>query len=513
MGCQRRATCNSGTSTGTLQTTEKWCKESMKLTHTLRRLALGMVVPVNAPQSLSVRASPQLYPLLFGSRCVATQGISADCDLKRAFAEAIPSLQERLKNIKTSFGSKSLGEVTVNMALGGMRGVPGLLWETSLLDAEDGIRFRGHTITDLQQKLPKATPSGEPLPEGLLWLLLTGNIPSKQQAVSLSAELQKRAETPPQVFKVLDALPAKTHPMTQLSCAIMAMQPDSKFALAYQNGLHKSDYWDPTFEDSLDCIARLPGIAAAIYRRTFRNGSIIEADPSLDWAGNLAHMMGYQDQGAKELMRLYMTIHSDHEGGNVSAHATHLVGSALSDPYLSLAAGLNGLAGPLHGLANQEVLKWLNRVESDIGSDVSKEELSRYVSATLNSGRVVPGYGHAVLRKTDPRFTCQREFGLKHLPDYPKFKLVSKLFEVVPGVLAETGKVSNPWPNVDAHSGVLLQFYGITEENFYTVLFGVSRAMGVLSQLVLSRAMGLPIERPKSMTTRWLENKFGQAGE
>jgi citrate synthase len=208
-----------------------------------------------------------------------------------------------------------------------------------------------------------------------------------------------------------------------------------------------------------------------------------------------------------------MTIHSDHEGGNVSAHATHLVGSALSDPYLSLAAGLNGLAGPLHGLANQEVLKWLNRVESDIGSDVSKEELSRYVSATLNSGRVVPGYGHAVLRKTDPRFTCQREFGLKHLPDYPKFKLVSKLFEVVPGVLAETGKVSNPWPNVDAHSGVLLQFYGITEENFYTVLFGVSRAMGVLSQLVLSRAMGLPIERPKSMTTRWLENKFGQAGE
>ena len=445
----------------------------MKATHTLRRLALGMVVPVNAPQSLSVRASPQLYPLLFGSRCVATQGISADCDLKCAFAEAIPSLQERLKNIKTSFGSKSLGEVTVNMALGGMRGVPGLLWETSLLDAEDGIRFRGHTITELKQKLPKATPSGEPLPEGLLWLLLTGNVPSKQQAVSLSAELQKRAETPPQVFKVLDALPAKTHPMTQLSCAIMAMQPDSKFALAYQNGLHKSDYWDPTFEDSLDCIARLPGIAAAIYRRTFRNGSIIEADPSLDWAGNLAHMMGYQDQGAKELMRLYMTIHSDHE----------------------------------------EVLKWLNRVESDIGSDVSKEELSRYVSATLNSGRVVPGYGHAVLRKTDPRFTCQREFGLKHLPDYPKFKLVSKLFEVVPGVLAETGKVSNPWPNVDAHSGVLLQFYGITEENFYTVLFGVSRAMGVLSQLVLSRAMGLPIERPKSMTTRWLENKFGQAGE
>jgi citrate synthase len=220
--------------------------------------------------------------------------------------------------------------------------------------------------------------------------------------------------------------------------------------------------------------------------------------------------MGYDDEGTKELMRLYMTIHSDHEGGNVSAHATHLVGSALSDPYTSLAAGMNGLAGPLHGLANQEVLKWLNEVERDIGTDVSTERMTQFVWDTLKSGRVVPGYGHAVLRKTDPRYACQREFALKHLPDYPKFKLVSKLYEVVPGVLTETGKVRNPWPNVDAHSGVLLQYYGITEENFYTVMFGVSRAIGVLSQLTLSRAMGFAIERPKSVTSGWLEEKFGK---
>ena len=228
--------------------------------------------------------------------------------------------------------------------------------------------------------------------------------------------------------------------------------------------MHKSKYWEPVFEDTLDCIARLPAVAAAIYRRTFKDGKLIAADPSLDWAGNMAHMMGYDDEGTKELMRLYMTIHSDHEGGNVSAHATHLVGSALSDPYTSLAAGMNGLAGPLHGLANQEVLKWLNDVEKEIGTDVSSERMTEFVWATLKSGRVVPGYGHAVLRKTDPRYSCQREFALKHLPDYPKFKLVSKLYEVVPGVLTETGKVRNPWPNVDAHSGVLLQYYGITEE-------------------------------------------------
>jgi citrate synthase len=171
---------------------------------------------------------------------------------------------------------------------------------------------------------------------------------------------------------------------------------------------------------------------------------------------------------------------------------------------------MNGLAGPLHGLANQEVLKWLNIVENELGDDLSSEKISELVHSTLNSGRVIPGYGHAVLRKTDPRYTCQREFAMKHLPDYPKFKLVSKLYEIVPTILSETGKVRNPWPNVDAHSGVLLQYYGITEENFYTVMFGVSRALGVLSQLTLSRAIGLAIERPKSITSEWLEEKFGK---
>jgi citrate synthase len=289
----------------------------------------------------------------------------------------------------------------------------------------------------------------------------------------------------------------------------MAMQPDSKFALAYQNGLHKSDYWDPTFEDSLDCIARLPGIAAAIYRRTFRNGSIIEADPSLDWAGNLAHMMGYQDQGAKELMRLYMTIHSDHEGGNVSAHATHLVGSALSDPYLSLAAGLNGLAGPLHGLANQEVIRWINNMRQELGGGLpTKEQIANYCKQTLASGKVIPGFGHAVLRKTDPRYTAQREFALAKMPNDELFKIISMVYEVVPDILAATGKVKNPWPNVDAHSGQLLTHYGFVEYEFYTVLFGVARSLGTLSNLILDRAIGMPIERPGSTTTELLKKQF-----
>ena len=365
----------------------------------------------------------------------------------------------------------------------------------------------------LQAKLPSAIPGGEPLPEGLFWLLLTGEMPSAEQAAAVSAEWRSREALPPHVLAVLAALPKDTHPMTQLICGISALQPASKFAAAYQSGLHKSKYWEVAYEDSMDLIAKLPGLAAAIYRRSFRAGAapLPPAPASLDWAANFGHLLGFGGKGGdgmSELLRLYATIHSDHEGGNVSAHATHLVGSALSDPYLSLAAGMAGLAGPLHGLANQEVLRWLGECSAKLGPNPSREELRDYVWATLKSGRVVPGYGHAVLRKTDPRYTSQREFALKHLPEDAGFRLVSRLYEVVPEVLSATGKVKNPWPNVDAHSGVLLQHYGLKEESFYTVLFGVSRAPGVLAQGIISRGVGLPIERPKSVTSAELQRLF-----
>jgi citrate synthase len=337
-------------------------------------------------------------------------------------------------------------------------------------------------------------------------LLLTGEVPTQAQAQEVTADLQSRAKVPEWILRLIKDLPPDMHPMTKLSIGINALQTDSQFAKAYQEGVHKNKYWDFAYEDSMNCIARLPVIAAAIYRSTYKDGKLIPADPKLDWGANFARMLGFNNGQFDELMRLYLTIHSDHEGGNVSAHTTHLVGSALSDPYLSLSAGMNGLAGPLHGLANQEVLRWTLDLKKRLGDKaVTNDVLKQAVWDTLNSGQVVPGFGHAVLRKTDPRYTCQREFAQKHLPNDPLFKLVSQLYEVVPPVLTEHGKTKNPWPNVDAHSGVLLQYYGLTEENYYTVLFGVSRALGVLPSLIWDRALGYPIERPKSVTTEWIK--------
>jgi len=350
----------------------------------------------------------------------------------------------------------------------------------------------------------------EPLPEGLFWLLLTGDIPTEEQVRGLSKDWASRAALPGHVVTMLNNFPSNVHPMSQLVAACSALNSESKFAKAYSEGTHKSKYWETTFEDSMDLIAKLPVVAATIYNNLYRDGATPCAiDPEKDWSYNFTEMVGYKDEMFTELMRLYLTIHSDHEGGNVSAHATHLVGSALSDPYLSFAGGMCGLAGPLHGLANQEVLVFLSKVSKDIGLGASDDQMKEYVWGLLKSGQVVPGYGHAVLRKTDPRYTCQREFALKHLPDDPLFKLVGQMYNLVPPILLETGKVKNPWPNVDAHSGVLLQYYGMKEMNYYTVLFGISRALGVCSSLVWDRALGLPLERPKSMSTPGLKKLVG----
>ena len=331
-------------------------------------------------------------------------------------------------------------------------------------------------------------------------------MPSANDVYHISAVWARRSHVPNYVFSVIEAFPISAHPMTQFTAAILALQTESKFAKAYNDGISKKDYWSYVYEDTMTLIARLPRVAAYIYRRKYKNGDHIQPDGMLDWAGNFAHMLGFEDESFKELMRLYLTIHADHEGGNVSAHATHLVGSALSDPYLSFAAGMTGLAGPLHGLANQEVIRWIDEMCKELDSEMpTKEQIANYIKKTLAEGKVVPGYGHAVLRKTDPRFIAQMEFAKRHCPDNPMVNTVWNIYEVAPPILENTGKIKNPWPNVDAHSGALLKNYGLVEEDFYTVMFGVSRALGVLSSLCWDRVLGFPIERPKSITTEWVK--------
>ena len=434
--------------------------------------------------------------------------------LKDRFKEKADLSAAEIKHILKDHGNDKVGEVTLSQIYQGMRGITGIVSETSLLDSQEGIRFRGYSIPELQEKLPKVDGGSEPLPEGLFFLMLIGELPTEEDVADISSMLQRRSHVPNHVFAAIEALPVTSHPMTQFVVGIMALQTESNFSKKYAAGMAKKDYWESMFDDSMDLIARLPRVAAYIYRRKYKNAEHIHPNGLLDWAGNLAHMLGYEDESFKELMRLYMTIHADHEGGNVSAHTTHLVGSALSDPYLSLAAGMNGLAGPLHGLANQEVIKWIFEMREELKTESpTQEQITEYVKKTLSEGKVVPGYGHAVLRKTDPRFTAQMEFGKKHMPDDPLVQTVWNIYEAVPPVLQSMAKIKNPWPNVDAHSGALLVHYGMVEYEFYTVLFGVSRALGVLASLCWDRALSLPLERPKSVTTELVKKWINKEGE
>lgn len=427
--------------------------------------------------------------------------------LKQKFYDKASAVFKESRALLKEHGDVIIDEVKLRQAFGGARGVKMMIWETSQLDPINGIKFRGYSIPELQELLPTG-PLGEPKPEGLFWLMLVGEIPTKEEVDWLSDEWEKRAKVPEHTFRTIDGLPSDCHPMTQFIIAINTMQTDSEFAYRYGEGtLSKADYWDPIYEDTMNLIARLPVVAAYIYRRMFHDNQHIEADQSLDWAGNFAHMLGFEDPEFQELMRLYMTVHADHEGGNASAHTAHLVGSTLSDPYLSFAAGMNSLAGPLHGLANQEVIKWIMGMLEELGTETpTKEQIAAYVHKTLDEGRVIPGYGHAVLRQPDPRFTAQMKYAEAHLKDSPIVQVVWKIFDVVPDILGSLGKVKNPWPNVDAHSGAILVHYGLNEYSFYTVLFGVSRAMGILASLCWSRALGMPLERPKSLTTDWVKN-------
>ena len=416
--------------------------------------------------------------------------------IQKVLADKIPQWQEDIKSNLKDKGDKIVGEVTVAQTYGGMRGIIGLTCETSSVSPDKGLMIRERPISEISHLLP----------EEVFYLLLTGEIPNSEELSSLQGELKNRRKVPSYVWNVIESLPEGSHPMTMLSVAVQSMRSESRFVDNYNLGMPKSDYWKYALEDGLKIIATLPEIAAGIYRLRIGSKNRIDYDTDLDWAGNFAHMLGIEGEDFKDLMRLFLNVHCDHGGGNVSAFSSLTVASALSSPFLALVAGYNGLAGPLHGLANQECLKFVLDIRNHFKKAPSDDELKKYCWDRLSQNRVIPGYGHAVLRCPDPRFVAFMEFGKKHIKNDETFEIVKSLFEIVPPVLEEHGKAKNPWPNVDAASGSLLYYYGLKEFNYYTVLFSLSRTLGIVSQIVLNRAVGIPLMRPKAVTSKWIKN-------
>jgi len=423
--------------------------------------------------------------------------------IKEKLGSMIPELRKERGTLMKESGEVKISDVTISQAIGGMRGVKGLVCDTSVVEPDTGLIIREQPIMKIKDRLP----------EEIFWLLLIGEFPTKDELAGFQKELKANGEVPAYVWKVLKAMPKTSHPMAMLDAAILAMENESAFRREYTNGVHKNDYWLSTLDDAMRILGTIHTIAAGVYRIKYYKGDLIAPSKKLDWGADYAHMLGLKPHKGEtaEMMRLYLTLHCDHEGGNVSAMTCHTVGSALSDPFYAVSAGLNGLAGPLHGLANQECLGWILETMEKFGGAPTEKQLEDYAWETLNGGKVIPGYGHAVLRVTDPRFTAFNEFGKKYLKNDPVFQTVDRVFTVVPQVLLKAGKAKDPWPNVDAGSGALLYHYGLTQFEYYTVLFSVSRAMGMLAQQVLNRALGTAITRPKSVSTKWLKAQAAKA--
>lgn len=432
--------------------------------------------------------------------------------LKEKLNHQIPQVRDRLRVLQKEKSKKVIDHIDVGSVVGGMRGLPLIFYLCSHLDPIEGIRFRNLTISEMHAKLPRIDK--EPLPEAVLWLLLTGEIPTTAELNELTNTIVDQRPLPESTEQLIANYAKSHHPMTTLTMAIMDLQKYSKFAPAISNHtLKKSQYWEATLEDGLFLLRHMPRIAALIYTTKYdkKSASLVRGD----WAGNYADLLGYPSDSMAEVLRTYLSIHCDHEGGNVSAHTSYLVSSALSDPFLAFSAAVNGLAGPLHGLASQEVMKFLLALQTHLKSKsiaiTSSEDvgLQKHVQSFVEDWvktKVVPGYGHARLRIVDPRFTHQKKLSLEIMPDKELIKLTHVCEKVVPGVLANLGKVKNPFPNVDAHSGVLLYELGLTQFEYYTVVFAVSRAIGCVSNMVWARAMNLPIEYARSLTLDNLEH-------
>ncbi|KAI9590794.1 hypothetical protein GQX74_008961 [Glossina fuscipes] len=424
--------------------------------------------------------------------------------LEKTMEEIVKEQREVVKKVILEHGKTVVDTIKVSQLYGGMRGILGFICETSCVLPKEGILFRGHSTAKIEECLPRAEDGCVPLPEGMIWLLMTGKLPTQEEVKYITKYLNEHSTLPEYVIQVMDSLPKELHPMTHFAIGLQALQLNS-ITLKKRKEHQKTEWWRLILRDAMDLLSKITLIAAHTYNHNYRGEKICyQVDCELDWSANFTKMMGFKNPKFDECIRMYLTLHADHEGGNVSAHACHLVGSALADPYISFVAGLNGLAGPLHGLANQEVLTFLNELIKDIGKTPTDEQVLNWLKGWLKPGKVIPGYGHAVLRVTDPRFTTQENFAKRNIKDDAMVNLVHQLYRVVPNFLKSLKKINNPYPNVDAHSGVLLSYYEMKQNDFYTVLFGVSRAIGLMSQLVWARAFMYPIERPDTTTTEGL---------
>lgn len=366
----------------------------------------------------------------------------------------------------------------------GLRGVPVGFCTTSAVEADKGLFYVGEPVEKIADRDP----------EDVIHLLLYKRWPNAGEKAAFAQMLRDHSQIDPSVFASLKALPKSGHPMKWFLHALNTL------GMVYSC----RDYR----RETLDLIAKIPVVTAAIFRIREGWGEPILPDPNLGYMENFVHMLGIPGQSAEQrhkltkLMRVFEITHLDHGGGNLSTFVGKAVASGKADLFESLVGAMAGLAGPLHGRANQECLEFIQECVAKVSANFTGDDVKKMLQAKLDNKEVIYGFGHAVLRVEDPRARVLRSVGEEICPNDTNFRMVKLLAEVGPGVLKQNPKISDPHPNVDSASGSLLMACGLTKPEYYTVLFGLSRVIGISAQIVYERCearggKGTPIIRPK----------------
>lgn len=363
----------------------------------------------------------------------------------------------------------------------GLRGFPVGYCTTSNVDPVKGLFYMGQPVNQLAEKSP----------EEVIYLLYHGEAGSKAQVLEFSKDLHTRAQCSPEVIKHIQLLPRQGHPMELFSCALLICGMFES----------KNDYR----EDCLNLIAKIPEIAASVINYHAGWNSLKPSRPELGYMENFTQMLNVPKGDAfalNKIFKLFNILHYDHGGGNLSTFVGKAVASGLEDMYGSIAAAMCALAGPRHGKANQDCLEFVEEVLKKVGENATAEQVESLIRELLANDELVFGFGHAVLRVEDPRATVFYAAAEAQFPNHPLVKITRLLRQVGPKVLGENPKISNPYPNVDAISGTMLTAAGFPYPEYYTVLFGLSRVVGIAIQIVYERCearggKGTPIVRPK----------------
>lgn len=418
------------------------------------------------------------------------KGILMNSTLAELFAQRVPELNAAMQTTLAEHGKKPVDIVTVSTAYTGSR-VQISPCETSRVHPETGVAYAGHPIATIAHLLP----------EEIFFLLLMGRLPEPIEKETLLREVAERSGRIKReaLVSTLRAMPRETDPMGLFVSGLMVLGGASAFAKSYPT-THKKLLWQPALDDALTLIAQVGEVGAVIWGLMNGEDGEVPLSEADDLGARLADMLDPTGGDAlRDLIRRHLVLHADHESGNVSAFTAQVVGSAHATPFELMGAAALGLSGPLHGRASEEAFSFVTAALSAVGPNATDAAINNFVRAHLAQGKVVPGFGHAVLTKIDPRAIVLYEYGAKLKGGGPQFAMAARLRELVPPLLIEQGKAKNPHPNVDAASGSLLATLGIDKPKFFTVLFTIARTIGVTAQAVINRALVLPLIRPESI--------------